>query len=124
MNVKKVIEELKEMYPGKRIVLNDKDNPSEIICEIEPASENAHKSVAIAVIDRAIAHYHKSSTEVYEVLKGKLTVWKDGEEFSLTSGERIIIEPKKIHSAEGHNAWIKVTSTPAWTSDDHFLVKD
>ncbi len=123
MNVKKTVSELKKKYPGKRIVINDKDNPSEIICEIEPASENPDRSVAIAVIDRAIAHYHKSSTEVYEVLKGKLTVWMGGEEFSLTKGESITIEPNQIHSAEGHGTWIKVTSTPAWTSDDHFLVK-
>ncbi len=123
MNTTKVIEELKKKYPGKKIVLNDPENPSEIICEIVPASENPDKSVAIAVIDRAIAHYHNKSTEAYKVLRGKLVVTKDGEEYSLVEGNKITIEPNKIHSAEGHGTWIKVTSTPAWTPSDHFLVK-
>lgn len=123
MDTKKVIEKLKKEYPGKRIVVNDKINPSEIICEIEPASKNRDKSIAIAVIDRSIAHFHKSSTEIYEVVKGSLKIWMGGEEFILTKGEKITIEPNTIHSAEGHGTWIKVTSTPAWSSKDHFLVK-
>ena len=53
MNVSSIVEELKRKYPGKNIVLNPPDDPSEIICEIEPASKNPERSVASAVIDRA-----------------------------------------------------------------------
>jgi quercetin dioxygenase-like cupin family protein len=119
MNVSSIVEELKQKYPGKNIVVNDPDNPSEIICEIEPAGQNPEKSVAIAVIDRTLEHRHGDFKQTYEVLRGKLKIKKGGKEYELYEGERIVIDPGEKHSAEGHGTWIKVTSSPGWSVKDH-----
>ena len=36
MKINEVLEELKKTYPGKKIILN-KNNLTEILCEIDPA---------------------------------------------------------------------------------------
>lgn len=63
MNVKKVIGELQRKYPGKPILKNIEQNPTEILCEIEPTENHPDYSVTIAVIDKSILHYHKKITE-------------------------------------------------------------
>ncbi len=107
-------------YPGKNIVIN-KSN-SEIICEVEPSSEHKDYSLAIAVIDKSQLHYHKVSTETYTVLKGHLTVTKDGKDFPLSVGETLVIKPLEKHSAKGNETWVEVKSTPGWTPSDHYLL--
>lgn len=47
MNTQKIIQELQEKYPGKEIVLDSEDNPTEIICEIEPTSEHPERSTTM-----------------------------------------------------------------------------
>ena len=120
MNVQKVTEELKKLYPGKNIIVNTPENPTEIICEIQPGSTHPDKSIAIAVLDSNIKHYHRHAKEVYEVIKGNLKISKAERMHLLRPGETIEIEPGEYHMAEGHETWVKVTSTPAWTPDDHF----
>lgn len=115
--------ELKQRYPGKNIVLNDEINPTEIICEIEPTKEHVEYDVAIAVIDKSIPHYHHKSAEEYEVIRGVLTLMVNGKKYLLNEGEKFIIEPELIHSAEGKETWIKATSRPGWTFGDHILLK-
>ena len=123
MNTKFVITNLQKSYPGKTIIKNNEENPTEIICEIEPTSEHPEYDVAIAVIDHSFPHYHEKSEEEYEVIKGKLVVTIDGKEFALRAGEKIIIYPGSIHSAVGRETWIKATSRPGWTPEDHILLK-
>jgi len=122
MDSKKVIRELSQEYPGKKIIKNDEQNPTEIICEIDPATNHPEKSLAVAVIDKIKPHYHKKTTEIYEVLRGKLTINKGGENCELEKGDKLTIEPGEIHSAIGNEAWIKAYSEPGWTSEDHILV--
>ena len=88
MNVKRVLEELKRKYSNKKIIQNKDESGgiTEIICEIEPTTEHPEYSVAIAVIDKIQPHYHEETTEVYEIIKGKLRVFKDGNEFILEAG--------------------------------------
>lgn len=123
MNAQHIINKLQLQYPGKTIIKNDEDNPTEIICEIDPTGEHPEFDVAIAVIDHSIAHYHKLSKEEYEVIKGELVVTIDREKFALHTGEKITIYPGSIHSAVGSETWIKATSRPGWTPEDHILVK-
>lgn len=59
MDVKRVIEQLKKEYPSKKIIKNIENNPTEIICEIDPTEKHRIYSIAIAVIDQSIPHYHK-----------------------------------------------------------------
>jgi mannose-6-phosphate isomerase-like protein (cupin superfamily) len=124
MNTQKVIKELTSQYPGKTIVLNPEDRPTEILCEIDPSARHPAFSVAVAVIDRSTPHLHKMSTEKYEILKGTLTIFKDGEKNVLGVGDTIEIWPNEIHYATGNESWVKVTSRPGWTPEDHKLVED
>jgi len=119
MRINEVIEELKKTYPGKTIILNDKNNLTEILCEVDPPSAHADYSVAVSVIDSTIPHYHNESTEVYEVLRGEIDLTVDGKTFHLKKGESMTIQPGEIHSAKGDETWIKCTAKPAWKITDH-----
>jgi len=44
MNVKKIIKELQKKYPNKTIILDPPENPTEIICEIEPTTDHPDRS--------------------------------------------------------------------------------
>jgi mannose-6-phosphate isomerase-like protein (cupin superfamily) len=124
MNAQKVVEELTKKYPGKNIILNPQDVPTEIVCELEPASFNPEKSVAIAVLDNNIKHYHRMAKETYEVIKGTLELTKDGKTYFLSPGEKLIIEPEHYHMAKGNETWVKVTSEPAWTPEDQVPIEE
>lgn len=121
MNVKRVIAQLKQKYPGKVIIENKNKQgvTTEIICEIEPTSDHPEYSVAIAVIDSSTLHYHKKITETYKVLKGTLAVFKINEEIKLEEGDDLIIKPGEIHSNLGDETWIECTSSPGWEVDDY-----
>ena len=45
-----------------------------MICEVEPTSDHADYSVAIAVIDQSHPHAHRVSTEEYEVMEDHIIV--------------------------------------------------
>ncbi len=122
MNTVGVIKELEEKYPGKKIVKNNKDNPSEIICEVEPSSEHPEYSKAIAVIDKSITHFYKQTTEVYKVIQGELVLFLNGKKTILHKGEECSIKPWTIHWAEGNATWVEVSSTPGWIPNDHILL--
>ena len=122
MNAEKIVEELKKIYPDKNIIVNTPENPTEIVCEIEPGSLNPESSVAIAVLDSNIKHYHRLAKETYEVLKGSLELTKTGKTYFLSPGEKLVIEPGEYHIAKGKETWVKVTSEPAWTSEDQLSV--
>ena len=121
MNVKRIIKQLEQKYPGKVIIenKNDKGITTEIICEIEPTACYPSYSIAIAVIDSSVLHFHKKITETYKVLKGKLTVFKKNKEVRLKRGDKLVIKPGEIHSNLGDETWIKCSSNPGWTIDDY-----
>jgi mannose-6-phosphate isomerase-like protein (cupin superfamily) len=122
MNVAKVRLELQTKYPGKKIICLPENNPSEIICEIEPAGEHPDYSIAISVIDKTASHYHQKTTENYEIISGALTLIIEGQKHKMKTGEVLIIKPGQIHSAVGNQTWIKCTARPAWTPQDHILI--
>lgn len=123
MNAKKIVEELKSKYPNENIIKNDKDNPTEIICEIEPTSDHPKWSKAIAVIDRSMPHFHRKAKEEYTILKGNLTITKEGEDYQIPEGQSFIIMPMEVHSARGDNVRVECLSIPGWTFEDHILVE-
>jgi len=124
MNKQNVIHQLKLQYPSKTIICIPNDNPTEILCEIEPSTEHGDYSVVIAVIDGSAPHVHKDTTEEYEVIKGELKLFKDGREYVLHAGDSITINPGEVHYARGNETWVKATSHPGWTPEDHILVKE
>ena len=122
MDVQKIVEEIRKKYPGKNIILNPPENPTEIVCEIEPASENPNKSVAIAVLDNNIKHFHRVAKETYEVIKGVLEMSKGGKTYFLSPGQKMVIGPREYHMAKGQETWVKVISEPAWTPEERMSI--
>jgi len=122
MNTKKIISQLKKMYPGKVIIENKNEDgvTTEIICEVESTSDHPERSFAIAVIDSSTLHYHKIITETYKVIKGHLTVFKKNKEYNLKEGDEIVIKPEEVHSNIGEETWIEVYSKPGWMIDDYY----
>ena len=123
MNKDKIVGELKKQFSGANVVFNDPQHPTEIICEVEPASQHPDYSVAIAVIDQSQPHYHKNTTEVYQVITGKLILTVDDIKIELVKGNQYTIKPKQVHSAKGQETWVKITSYPGWIAEDHVLCK-
>jgi len=114
MNAKKVIKELEKQYPGKNIMVNDPENPTEIICEIEPAEWNPDRNSAVVVFDGKIKHPHGYRKQIYEVLRGILEITKGGKSYFLTEGQKLTEGMEDFHLAKGKETWVKVTSEPAW----------
>lgn len=121
MDIHKIVNELKTEYPEKNIIVNE---PGEIICEIEPTSEHAEFSIAVAVVDSIIPHYHNYSVEEYEIIKGTLEMQLDGHTIFLGEAESIRIDPGVVHTAKGSETWFRVISKPGWNTEDHILISD
>jgi len=124
VNKQKVINQLKDKYPGKTIIPLPDEMPLEILCEVDSSSGHPEYSVAVSIIDKSDLHYHKKSTETYKVLEGELDLFIDGIPHHLKSGESIVIKPYSYHYAVGNETWIECRSEPGWTVKDHLLVKE
>lgn len=123
MNITGVIEELKKKYPGKNILLNNRKNCTEILCEIDPTSAHPTYSNVISIIDKTESHYHEKTVETYKVIKGVLTLVIDGRKYVLNEGQSYTIEPGQVHEAIGDETWVACSSKPGWTKSDHKLSK-
>ena len=122
MNFQKVVSELNVKYPGKNVVVEDDGEYQEIVVELEPTADNPEKSLALAVVGKSKPHYHNKTIEIYEAIRGRLTVNIEGKDHVLNEGERITIEPGKVHYAQGEETWFNTHSTPGWSPDDHIFV--
>lgn len=119
MNARKIKKELAEKYPGATIIALPNDHPKEILCEIDPTTDHPDYSMAISVIEKSIPHYHKVTTEKYEVLSGEVTLFLGDQQIVLKPGSKVTIKPGIIHWARANSGWIKCTSRPGWTPGDH-----
>lgn len=122
MNVESVLESLSSLYPGTKIIQNkDREgNVVEILCIVHTTKA---VSEIVAVVDRTLAHYHKHATEIYEIIRGKLILSKEKEKLLLQVGDHIQIDPGEVHSAEGQETWVRITSRPGWNILDHAIVR-
>jgi mannose-6-phosphate isomerase-like protein (cupin superfamily) len=121
MNSQAVIDELAALYPGKPIKKLTEDDPSEIICEFDPRDAHPDWSLAVAVIDRSVAHFHRRMTETYCVLRGTLILHVDNQEYTLYEGQHFTILPGQVHWATGNATWVEVYCSPGYTAEDHIL---
>jgi len=121
MDAERIVKELVKKYPGKNIVKNPDNDPTEIVCEVAPAETPDGEGVAVAVIDRSEPHYHKKIKETYKITKGKLTVYRNGHPYRLCEGDKISILPGEVHCAVGDETWVEVLAKPGWNINDHFL---
>lgn len=121
MNSKKIIIDLNQEFPDRKIIAIPEQNPLEIICEIDPSLGHPEKSIAIAVVDESEPHYHLKSRETYIIEKGKLILTVDGKEHLLEKGQVFVVEPSKLHFAKGSATRVRIESVPGWTKEDHYL---
>ena len=104
-------------------------NPlGEVIYEMIGAPEELggaekHSFVVVEVPSGASSsrHYHHLSEETYYILKGTAKIIVDDEEFQLTPGDAVLIQPPEKHqiynSGEEILEFITV-SAPPWVSED------
>jgi mannose-6-phosphate isomerase-like protein (cupin superfamily) len=118
-----IVDKFKKDYPNKTIIQLPEDNPTEILCEIEPSTEHPEYSIAIAAIKSSSPHYHKETVETYEVIEGSLDLYVEEKLIKLNQGETYTVSIRKKHYAKGDFTIVKVTSHPGWTLKDHILDK-
>lgn len=124
MDAKKVVAELKKEYPGRKIILNPKTNPTEILCEVDPTDKHPEFASAISVIDQTVPHWHERAAEIYYVLSGRLELVVDNQRFVLNQDEFRVIPPGKVHASRGRETWVLIYSEPGWKAEDHLLIKE
>ncbi len=122
MNVKAVKETLERQYPGVNIKETTVTNRevTEIVGEIDRKLVDSERDVAVVVADRSGEHQHKIITEEYEVIKGSLKVFRNGQATDLQPGQTITIEPGTWHSVEGNETWFFCYSVPDWFPGDFY----
>ncbi|MCU7806190.1 MAG: hypothetical protein KZQ96_23705 [Candidatus Thiodiazotropha sp. (ex Lucinoma borealis)] len=123
MDKEKIIAKITSRYPGKEIIIDPPGavDPAEIIVELEPTSQHPGHSLALAVVGKSTPHYHKKTTEIYEAVEGIVKIDIEGKEVVLQPGEKVTINPKQLHHAEGNKAWFLTHSRPGWTFEDHIV---
>lgn len=119
MNKVEIINKLKELYPKANIVLDDEKNPTEIIAETDSS-----KGIAVAVIDKSIAHHHNYTKERYVIQRGSFDLFVDGIKHELNEGDVFDIEPGQVHWAIGSQTWVEIIATPPWSIEDHILEEE
>ncbi len=126
MTLQDVYDYFAKHFPDAQLTKIPEDDPSEIICEIDPTSNHADYSIALAAISSSQAHKHILATEEYEVIHGAILL-KIGDKIeTLYEREKATIPPNTIHSATGVEdfAMVKVTSQPGWSPHDHLVMEE
>lgn len=116
---------MKKLNPS--LYKNKVENPNETIYEIVTAKDGQGWGLAIADIKESELHVHQQIKEVYLILEGRLEVDLNGSLHQLRKGESIEILPKVKHKAKSlgqDSARIVALSFPAWTLEDHHLIKN
>ncbi|HSW36796.1 MAG TPA: cupin domain-containing protein [Candidatus Saccharimonadales bacterium] len=125
MNIEAVKQKLTEDYPGvniKETTITD-GVVTEIVGEIDRKLVGSDRDVAVVVADRSAEHHHKIITEEYEIIKGALRVYKNGQPVDLKTGETVVIEPGTKHWVEGDETWFYCYSVPDWFPGDLYLTE-
>ena len=66
--------------------------PVQVMDDAEVAVFNQHTDQ-----DR---HYHKKGTEIYMVLNGNMLIAIDGQDYSLSPGDMIVVNPNAVHEVK------------------------
>jgi mannose-6-phosphate isomerase-like protein (cupin superfamily) len=77
------------------------------------------------------AHYHDDAHEMYRVEAGEGTLKTrhretgETEEYALSPGTEVVIEPDEIHQTRpDEDLLVTTVSVPAWREDDEIVVDD
>jgi mannose-6-phosphate isomerase-like protein (cupin superfamily) len=86
---------------------------------LDGSTANLH----VTHITDSLRHYHKQCTEYYYVLEGSGTIELGDEEYPLSPGTVVRIDPMTPHRAYGNLTTI-VFGVPAWNPDDEYYLTD
>ncbi len=116
---------MSEQWYKNRVEVND---GQEVVYEIITAEDGIGLGTAIADIKSSAAHWHATTKETYTLVSGVLEIWIGTERHVLdVPGQSLAIPTDIAHwanSLDDKSARVLVTSVPAWTPEDHHLVKD
>lgn len=104
------------------------DNPGERIYELVGRKNGEFDKFSIAIVKIDVdhfseRHYHKKAEESYLILKGEGRIVVDEEEWTLTPGDFVRIEAKKVHQIFSKTPLeFLCICTPAWTPEDMIRV--
>ena len=120
---------MKELAPKieKSLYQNRREFSAETVYEMTTSTKGLPFSIAIADILQSTPHFHKLTTETYTVVQGMLEVSLDQNKYHLSPGDVIKILPNVIHSARSlgnEPARITVTTVPAFSPDDYYIVTE
>ena len=114
------------LYAKKKSLPSD-DDPQEIVYEASNHLPHLDWGVAYADIVESKRHVHHRTRETYVHLEGPpLVVELGDEERLLETGDSLDIPPATPHKARSRGpgpARVLVTTTPAWTAEDHHLLE-
>ena len=103
-------------------------NGLEVVWEIITKEDNLGFGMAVADIIKSAPHFHKKMFEIYILVSGILEVFVNSKSKLLSlPGEGVRILPERNHWARSYGekipARVLVWSYPAWTLEDHHLMK-
>lgn len=68
-------------------------------------------------------HHHLQGTEIYMVLKGTMTINVDGDVFTLSEGDTIVVSPGAVHEVSRRGSFLaRVVTVDCGGADDKFVV--
>jgi mannose-6-phosphate isomerase-like protein (cupin superfamily) len=125
--VEDIVADLSKRWGAKKAICIPRDDPQEIVGPTSLRTDLNH-STAIAYIRKSLPHFHKQTTEIYQLMEGSLCVYVDGKRYTLFGHEELVIAPGKVHHAElirgsRLDEWciVKVLASPPWSAEDHHL---
>ena len=91
-----------EIYPARECEAADVDwTPPEDDVGLCPVQVTGDTEIAVftqaATQDR---HYHRTGTEIYMVLEGTMIIEVEGEDYTLSAGDMIVVNPGAIHEVK------------------------
>ena len=100
----------------------------EEICEVVTGKDNPGLGMAFADIEHSEAHLHRRTRETYVLVSGALHICLEdfSNHYLTTPGESLVIPIGWAHRAKSMNpepARVLVISIPAWSPEDHILIK-
>jgi mannose-6-phosphate isomerase-like protein (cupin superfamily) len=125
--VEDIVEDMRVRYGVKEVIRIPHDDPQEIVGPTTLRTDLNH-STAVAYIRKSVPHFHKHTTEIYEVLDGVLCVYIEGKSYVLFAHNQLVIAPGQVHHAEvlkgsRPDDWcvVKVLASPPWSPQDHHI---
>jgi len=120
---KRIMSQLKEKYPGKRVI----DDAGSYFALLEEAKDHPEYDRAIqVVIAPTPPHKHKHTTHIYRSIDTPFNIVEDKKNIRVLPGESYTVEPNKVHYLtvdKGTECWLEVISSPGIPDKNPDVVK-